>query len=170
MIYYNCWSVDVKLEVPENLAPSMPSANFKSITNLQPFVVIPCGGAKRSERCPAGEMYVGGYHRACRKYANRLTMPARILILSAKHGLLRLTDVIEPYELRMGQPGSITTAVAWQQARKMGLLDESRVVALGGRAYTAVCRTIWPHCTTPLDGRGGIGKQLSWLNRQCQAL
>jgi hypothetical protein len=52
---------------------------------------------------PASTVRSGG---SCH-VADALTTPDRILILSALHGLLPLDEVIAPYELRMGQPGSI---------------------------------------------------------------
>jgi uncharacterized protein DUF6884 len=56
-------------------------------------------------RAPAGRLYSGSYHLACRRAAAALTEPDGILILTALHGLLQLDRVIAPYELRMGQPG-----------------------------------------------------------------
>lgn len=136
------------------------------------LVVVPCGGAKRTHPCPAGEMYVGGYHKACRKYASKLAGGDEdsVVILSAKYGLLRLAEVIRPYELRMGRPGSVTVQVVESQAVALGLADRSVVIALGGRGYTKVCLAVWPHCLTPLGDKGGIGKQLRWMKGQlCSA-
>ncbi len=65
---------------------------------------------------PAGELYVGGYHVACRRAAAVLTTPDRILILSALYGLLPLDRVIAPYDLRMGRPGSISPEALRRQA------------------------------------------------------
>lgn len=131
---------------------------------LSPLVIIPCGGAKRTEDCPAGEMYIGGYHRACQAYALSLAPLEEVLILSAKHGLLRLGDIISPYELRMGQPGSVMARIVKAQAQRLRVADWSGdVIALGGKRYIAVCKVIWPDCLTPLEGVGGIGKQMAWM-------
>lgn len=112
-------------------------------------------------RCAAGEMYVGSYHAALRRYAEAI---GKVYILSAKYGLMELSTQIEPYNLRMGDQGCVTTSVILQQATRLGLL-ECDVIALGGRDYTRICRAVWPTCKTPLDGVGGIGKQLAWLKR-----
>lgn len=129
------------------------------------IVIIPCGKAKKAYRTIAGAMYVGNYHRACMRYAWTLTTPDHIYILSSKYGLLALTDEIDPYELYMGQQGSITTEQVRKQAQERNLLLE-RVVALGGRSYTSVCKAIWPACLTPLEGVGGMGAQISWMTQQ----
>jgi hypothetical protein len=131
--------------------------------SLQPLVIAPCGGRKLSTPAPAGELYVGGYHLACRRAAAVLTTPDRILILSALHGLLPLDRVIAPYDLRMGQPGSITPAALRRQAEQLHLVDEPRVIVLAGRAYTTAALAVWPAAATPLAGAGGLGRQLARL-------
>jgi hypothetical protein len=119
---------------------------------------------------PAGELYVGGYHLACRRAAAVLTAPGRILILSALHGLLPLDRVIAPYDLRMSQPGSISPDAVRRQAEQLHLVDEPRVIVLAGRAYTTAARWVWPHaCPSPLAGAGGLGHQLARLARISQS-
>jgi hypothetical protein len=127
------------------------------------LIIIPCGSAKLKHRAPAGQMYLGAYHRACRRYADSLaSIYDQVMILSAKYGLLPLDEEIDPYELRMGQPGCVTTDQVRTQAEEHELLGEP-VIALGGKDYTQVCKAIWSQCATPLSGIGGIGKQLKWL-------
>jgi hypothetical protein len=124
-------------------------------------VVVPCGAAKRPRRTTAGDMYTGGYHRACRRYAVRFGAD-RILVLSARHGLLDLDEPIDPYELRMGQPGSVTTAAIRRQAERLAVASAD-VVLLGGRAYVERAAPVWPQARTPLAHVGGIGRQLAVL-------
>jgi uncharacterized protein DUF6884 len=114
---------------------------------------------------PAGAMYLGGYHRACRRAAAALTTPDRVLILSALYGFLPLEQVIEPYDLRMGQPGSVTTGRLREQAAELGVDRETSVVLLGGRHYTEAALQVWTHARTPLAGVGGMGHQLQLLAR-----
>jgi hypothetical protein len=125
----------------------------------------PCGARKLTEPAPAGQLYTGSYHLACRRAAAALTTPDRILILSALHGLLPLDQVTTPYELRMGQPGSIGAAALRRQAEQLDLVDELQVIVLAGRAYTTAALTVWPHASTPLAGAGGLGRQLAVLSR-----
>lgn len=127
------------------------------------IVVVPCGERKLSRPAPARDLYIGPYHRACLRAARRLAPDGRIFILSAKHGLLGLGDVIAPYKLRMGDPGCISASAVREQAARRGLVGV-RVLALGGRDYTAVCRAVWPDCLTPLEGVGTLGRQIAYLN------
>ena len=141
------------------------NANLNLAIDLEPLlVIIPCGGKKRPEPCRAEQMYTGPYHRACRRLALLWAPRDRVLILSARYGLLRLDDWIEPYELRMGRPGCVGEGIVRAQAGRMGLLGSRRVIALGGFSYTNICRQVWPGAAVPLSGVGGIGKQLRWLN------
>jgi hypothetical protein len=90
-----------------------------------------------------------------------------IYILSAKYGLLPLDQVIAPYDLTMGQPGSVTPAQVRQQAQARMLLTEP-VIALGGDPYLTICQQVWPHVQTPLRGRGSFGRfgyQLQWMKQ-----
>lgn len=131
------------------------------------IVVVPCGGEKANIRCRASEMYVGRYHKACRLYANSLVPESQQLILSALYGFVYLDEVLDPYDLVMGQEGCVSVNYAREQIEEMGLLEEE-VVALGGDIYIRVCRAVWPDCETPLRGVGGIGKQLAYLEKLTQ--
>jgi hypothetical protein len=99
----------------------------------------------------------------CRRAAVALTDPDRVLILSALYGLLTLDRVIAPYELRMGQAGSIGLGALRHQAGQLQLVDEPQVIVLAGSTYTAAARGVWPHATAPLAGAGGLGRQLAVL-------
>ena len=122
-------------------------------------VIIPCGKAKLKTKAPAGKMYTGGYHRMCQKVARHLALPDRIFILSAKYGFLSLSEVIEPYELTLGQPGCIQTSALVDQAkRKIGTVD--KVMALGGKRYVSAVKAIWPQTQSPFSAAGGLGKQM----------
>lgn len=143
----------------------------RDVPLLTPLVIIPCGGKKREGRSLAMDMYTGPYHKGCQAYARTLTpLEDDILILSALYGFLSLYDEIAPYNLRMGDLGCISLFVLREQVRERGIMDRKEVVALGGKEYVSRCKLIWPHCSTPLDGVGGIGKHLKWLKEHtCSA-
>ncbi|GAB1646877.1 DUF6884 domain-containing protein [Krasilnikovia sp. MM14-A1259] len=125
-------------------------------------VVIPCGSRKLDRPAPAGEMYVGSYHRACARAA--ATRGGRVLIISAKFGLLDPSTVIEPYDLRMGQRGSVTAKQVREQAARLGVLDAPRVTVMAGRAYVALASQAWGrNVEQPLGGTRGIGQQMARL-------
>lgn len=106
--------------------------------------VIPCGGAKATERARARDMYRGSLYRHALTNVTRLAAmdeadgnPARVLILSAKYGLLQLDEEIEPYDLIMGRPGSVTADALTAQALGLGIDWGSAVYAFLPRAYLA---------------------------------
>jgi hypothetical protein len=128
------------------------------------LVVIPCGGRKRAQRTPAGAMYTGSYHLACRRAAAWLTRDGgTVIILSAKYGFLRMGDPIDPYDLKMGQRGSVSVAILREQAARLGLSRIRDVTVLGGRAYADAASAVWPDARRPLDGTTSMGEQLARL-------
>lgn len=133
--------------------------------NSNPIIIIPCGSKKLDRPAQAQYMYTGSYHKMCQRYARSLATPEDIYILSAKYGILRMTDVIEPYSLTLGQPGCITFFYARQQATKLEIIDRS-CIAVGGKRYTDFCRQVWSDCVTPLQGKGGNGRQMQWMKAQ----
>lgn len=126
------------------------------------LTVIPCGGAKRTQACPARQLYIGGYFRQA--LATAEMFPAPIMILSAKHGLLDLDEIVEPYDVIMGGPGSITVRALYEQARALDLLDASVTILAGGN-YVKAAKAVWPHARTPLAGRGSFLGALKELRR-----
>jgi hypothetical protein len=102
----------------------MPSADservFDALENGT-AVVVPCSGAKLAHAAPAGELYTGQLHRLARRAADALG--GRVLILSALHGLLQLDELVEPYDVQVGDD------------RQLGV---RRVIALTPQRYTAL--------------------------------
>jgi hypothetical protein len=130
---------------------------------------LSCGGRKSTteQPVPAGEMYCGSYHVALRRAADSLAAQdqdstARVLILSALHGFVALDDLIAPYDLRMGDEGSVTGEKLRRQAADLGVLHAD-VTVLGPRAYVEAARAVWPRLTDVLAGARGIGEQLAKL-------
>jgi hypothetical protein len=121
------------------------------------IVVIGCGARKLSHAAPAAELYTGAYFAECLRTARKMADDDRVLILSARYGLLGVAEVIEPYDLGMGQPGAVRVADVRDQAAAHGILGDT-VTALCGSIYAAVLREIWPDLRTPLAGLG-IGYQ-----------
>jgi hypothetical protein len=89
--------------------------------------------------------------------------PARVLILSALRGLVELDAVIEPYDLRMGAPGSVTAEQLAGQAQALGIDWGSDVYAFLPRAYLArldeALRTLDVYVQDVYEACGGIGEQ-----------
>ncbi|MEW1551469.1 DUF6884 domain-containing protein [Streptomyces tsukubensis] len=141
-------------------------------------VIVPCGGRKAVNGeghpragqpvvcAPAGELYVGSYHRATRRAADTLTRggrTGRVILLSAKYGLVELTTWLSTYDLRAGDPGTVTGETLRRQAHELGISGAS-VTVLAGKAYTELAREVWgKSLDTPLGGTRGIGEQLARL-------
>jgi hypothetical protein len=127
-------------------------------------VVLACGARKATRPAPARALYTGTYHRAAQRAALAWVPASRVYVLSAKYGLLWLAspDLLEPYELRLGQPGAVTAEQVRAQAATFGILDRP-VVALCGQVYTSFARQVWTQVTAPLIGVGGLGYQLRVL-------
>lgn len=60
------------------------------------FAILACSASKLDRRAPAHELYTGQLFRLSLQVAN-LTAD-RILILSAKHGVVGIDDVLDPYD------------------------------------------------------------------------
>ena len=129
-----------------------------------PVVLVACGALKLPHLAPAAVLYTGQHFRAALSAARSLAPDERVFILSARYGLVRLGDVIAPYDLTIGQPGAIRAEHITEQARQMRLDHERRVVVLAPARYAALCRRTWPNIETPLAGLG-IGYQRGALAR-----
>jgi hypothetical protein len=103
------------------------------------IVIIQCGKKKRKEASPAIAMYVGNLFVKMRDWAVSITTLDRIMILSAKHGLIKSTKVLEPYDIRMGEKGSITLTDLTEQVSFFGL-GGSHVITCLSTDYDVMLR------------------------------
>lgn len=127
------------------------------------LLVVPCSGAKLDRPAPAGELYRGTLTTMGLAAARRIEhghVNVTTSILSALHGLLDLEAVVEPYDLKMNEPGSIT---AEQLAGQLVEAGVQRVVAFTPNTYTAAleaaCEVAGVELVAPLAGCRGIGEQ-----------
>jgi hypothetical protein len=132
------------------------------------LIVIPCGARKLDHRARAADMYIGSYHRACRRAAEALR-PDRLVILSARYGLLDLDDEIEPYDTAHGAADAVTARVLLDQAENLGITALDPVVVLGGARHAALAKAVWPHALTPLSGTRGMGEQIARLTAMARS-
>ncbi|MEU5834495.1 DUF6884 domain-containing protein [Streptomyces diacarni] len=123
------------------------------------LVVISCGVKKRPHRAPAANLYTGSYFLQMKAAAQSLRATHGYRILSALHGLVEPATKLDPYNKRMGQPGSVTGDVVRAQAEATSLLGLAKVVILAGRDYMTVARAAWPDACTPLAEAPGMGYQ-----------
>lgn len=134
------------------------------------IAVVPCGSAKGTRPTAAGNLYTGSFHKACMAYALSVVPKDRILILSAKHGLVAPTKVLAPYELRFGTAGAVTRERIAEQAREMGVAGETAII-LGGKDYAAMTagafagRVVVAETIAREMPNAGLGYSISWLGR-----
>ncbi len=105
----------------------------------------------------------------CRRAAERIAGPVGVLVLSARHGFVRLDDALLPYGQRMDTSGHIGVEYLRAQAAGVGILAARDLIAFGGRAYVDAVTAVRPDTLRPLDGCCGIGEQRSRLARLAAA-
>ena len=130
-------------------------------------VCISCVKTKRRHVCRAEELYTSPLFRLSLMYARSLE-PDMVFILSAKYGLLRLDDVVEPYEQTLNAMPKVER-LAWAdrvlaQLRSVVALESDTLVLLCGAKYREHLVPYIRHAKVPLKGMS-LGQQLSWLKK-----
>jgi len=126
------------------------------------IVIIPCGARKLKNKTFAKDLYIGPYFKMNLKWAKSVTHDDCIFILSAKHGLLNLYSKIEPYDLFMGSPGSVSSETINKQAIDLKILDQN-IFALGGSNYISALKKAGIKVCAPV--RGPMGVQMGILKK-----
>ncbi|MGZ4113230.1 MAG: DUF6884 domain-containing protein [Tumebacillaceae bacterium] len=142
--------------------------------------ITPCGAKKIWDKAPlagptiAKDVYIGAFANACQAYAERYF--THWMILSAKHGFLWPSDVLESnYDVAFNSPSElvISRESLRQQIAVKGLDQFDEIVVLGGKKYARVVRDLFaqpPHTLCfPLDGCKGIGYMLQRLNESVRS-
>lgn len=153
---------------------------------IDTVAIIGCGKSKLDHAAPACELYTGSLFRAALAHAE--STADRVFIASAKHGLLRTTQTIEPYDqkLRRGGVGAFVrdaSVDAWR-ARVSGQLHKlARDLRGPGVLFSIYAGADYSlpiveairfaaieqayHVRTPLDGMT-LGRRLQWFAAQRQ--
>jgi len=126
----------------------------------RPVVIVPCGIRKFPGLVRAAEKYCGPYARSARLAGEAVAelTGATVVTLSALYGLLEDDDLVDDYNLRMGDPGSVTAGRVAEQAARLGITN-SLVTVIAGKAYADIVSTVWPHAVRALDGCTSYGNQ-----------
>lgn len=135
------------------------------------LALIACASRKQDRPAPARHLYRSDLFDKSIRYAENLGAD-RIYILSAKHGLLPLDQVTEPYDVTLNRMKSADRR-AWaervlRQLTEVADLQRDRFTLLAGQRYR---EHILPHlcrAEVPLHGLP-IGKQLSFLKAKLEA-
>jgi hypothetical protein len=133
------------------------------------IALIACTKSKTAQAAPAALLYQSPLFRKSLLYA--LGTADRIYILSAKHGVLPIDEVVEPYDLSikdLAPPQKLAwTATVGEKLMKV-LVPSDKVQLLAGLEYTRpllpVFHRIGCQISFPLAGKS-LGHRISWLGR-----
>ncbi|WP_099157867.1 DUF6884 domain-containing protein [Virgibacillus ndiopensis] len=112
---------------------------------MKQLSVIPCGIKKIWDKqpelgpVPAGEAYIGTFHKLCQNYAETFT--DQWVVLSAKHGFLFSEDIVDSnYDVTFNQKSDeiISYERLRQQVREKGLDQFDELIVLTGKKYKKV--------------------------------
>jgi hypothetical protein len=134
---------------------------------MKQMVIIPCGASKLSQPAKAADLYTGSMFADALRTARTMTSDENIRILSAKHGLVRLDHVLEPYEMKMSDKDSVTGFRLVMQL--VGLQFEGTIHALLPKQYlsrmTSAANAVNATVINHYEGCAGIGYQKSRLKQ-----
>jgi hypothetical protein len=107
------------------------------------YMVVPCGAGKVNHEAPARELYTGSAFQyvlgqvefEAQQTREALGIEVEVLILSALHGLVRPETVLAPYDVKMGDAGSIDAGDLLITALMAGVGCGDEVFAFLPRQY-----------------------------------
>lgn len=138
------------------------SNGLTRLMNQTEWVVIPCGGKKADVTCAAVDLYVGSFFQQVLDSARSLVDDDHILILSARHGLITLDTALAPYDLKMGQAGSVSVETIVEQAIDLGIGEDDTVMTMLPKQYeTRLNEAMWSVGPIPFDvfeANAGMGE------------
>jgi hypothetical protein len=135
---------------------------------MRNIVLISCVNKKLDRKSTVENIYISSLFKKNLTYAKSLN-PSEIYILSAEHGLLKLTDEIEPYNKTLNKM-SVNERKEWSkvvvsQLKSLADLKNDQFTFLAGDKYRKYLLTELEHIKIPMQGLK-IGEQLQWLTKQ----
>lgn len=144
----------------------------------RPLLLIACSGAKLHGEHRAGDLYQGVMFAVLRKWIAAAN-PPDVYIISAKHGLVHASTVIESYEQEMTQERAEALAEKGIDVREFLAKSFNEVFIAGGARYRALAQTyvarlreagfLAPNAEA-YSTSGGIGEQRSQLGAYLRQL
>lgn len=133
----------------------------------RPVHLVACVGQKLTHPARAGHLYQSDWFRKARGYVT--SQGGRWFILSALHGLVLPSRVIEPYNVTLGDMTAVERR-AWGERVSAQLAEQigprTPVVILAGRLYRdPIAKWAGGRASVPMEGLG-IGQQKAWLAGQ----
>jgi len=135
---------------------------------IKKIILISCVSMKLNYKARAEDLYVSPLFKGALRYAKHLN-PDHIFILSAKYGLLKLDEEIEPYNMTLNEMPS-TQAKAWaekvlSQLSEQADFSSDLFIFLAGEKYRKYLVSHLISHEIPMKGMP-IGKQLQFLASQ----
>src|SRR5690606_21078931 len=135
---------------------------------MKNIILISCVSKKLDRESTTEEIYTSSLFKKNLTYAKSLK-PSGIFILSAKHGLLKLTEEIEPYDktlnkMRVNERKEWTKVVV-TQLKSVADLKNDEFTYLAGNKYREYLLPELSKVKIPMKGLK-IGEQLQWLTKQ----
>lgn len=131
------------------------------------IVLISCVKKKAENKCQAKDMYISSWFQKAYRYAKEVKRADKIFILSAKYGLLKDTDIVEPYDETL-KTKSRTVRKKWaddviEKLKAQTDFAHDKFVVLAGMAYREYLFAQLPNEPhAPLAGKR-IGEQMKFL-------
>lgn len=136
--------------------------------------LVGCSGPKLEEPAPAQQLYTSQLFRSALAVAER--RHDVVYVISAKHELVALDQVVAPYDLTMGEVAKEWRAVwgvrVWGSIQSRHREGDLQIYIYAGKDYARPIRRAAMHRATfhePL-AKMQIGQRLSWLREQLRLL
>ena len=136
---------------------------------MKKVFLISCTKSKQDFSCTAEEMYKPSalYSAALRYALNRVDdKEKQIFILSAKHGVLKLSDMISPYNVTLKNMSAYGCdewgQQVYQKISQLVNVNNTEFIILAGQDYTNPLRKWLPQYSEPLKGKP-LGPRTQWL-------
>lgn len=134
------------------------------------IVFLSCVKSKAAQKCEAQNMYTSDLFQKSLAYAKSLK-PQKIYILSAKYGVLELTDIITPYELTLNEMSKKEQKI-WaykviKQCEEKRIDFTGKAIFLCGNNYRKYVMQKFKNAEAPLE-KLPIGKQLAFYKNHLQ--
>ena len=127
-------------------------------------IFLSCVKAKESTYCSAEQMYISPLFKKSLQYAKTFKN-ANIYILSAKYGLLKLSDMIYPYDETLNTMNNEArdkwSKMVLRQCTSENIDFNEEAIFLCGKKYREKLQKHFTNSKAPLSHLG-IGKQLQF--------
>ena len=135
---------------------------------MKKIILISCVSKKINQKTIAQNLYISTLFQKNLQYAKSLN-PDKIFVLSAKYGLLKLDEEVEPYDKTLNKMRSYEIK-EWansvlSQLQKVVDLNKDEFVFLAGNNYRKFLLPGIKNYKIPMLDLG-IGKQLKWLKEK----